>query len=674
MTNNYSSISVIYGSQTGNAEWIASHIAHQATERGYSSTTSTLDEFIATNLALTSLLIIVISTTGDGDPPDNATKFWRWFRRAKKTEVESFKGRKYALLGLGDTNYSNFCNSAKRVDRKLTDLGAEPILPKGLADDATGLEAVVEKWIDNLFQILPNFVIIDEEKKKLFDAKVAIGEINANAGLLTLKSNNEDRKEEEASVKIVKEETKITIAHTNIQDTKLNTSVSFSAKVFNLPQEIFESTKAVKGLAKLPTEFLKVIPSQLKKKPNQSTKNFLSLILSKELPSTVGPSITAPTSGKITRVKKLTGNLSEKKIIQLEIDLSSGTMSEVEKLSPGDAVGIICPNSDELVLGVLKKLNLDPEEVFEIQYMDNASDKGSVQMLAECSSDETEKKWLLILSSVQGTSTLKSFREKNANLLDILTTFPNSTPNFGRLVENLLKLHPRYYSLISKNDTSKTITIGFNVSEFEDGFSRQLRGLCTGWLDDVTNKSNNREWEVLTSEVVIPIFPKLTNDFKFPINFKKLLLVTAGTGIMPFISFLEHVKKLKKEEQPEVWLLYGARYCGTEGDVCFENYLNDLKSELRSFSLNLCLSRQSEGDGYFKGYVQKFINCNANDVFNFINGDDGGCIYVCGSMNMAKDLNAALIDIINDQKLDVNGVEFLSRLTESKRYVREIWG
>jgi methionine synthase reductase len=84
-------------------------------------------------------LIVVASTTGDGDPPDNATKFMRWLRRAKKPELDAaFLGRPYAILGLGDTNYTNFCQTAKRLDRRFTELGAVPFVPKGLADDGTG--------------------------------------------------------------------------------------------------------------------------------------------------------------------------------------------------------------------------------------------------------------------------------------------------------------------------------------------------------------------------------------------------------------------------------------------------------------------------------------------------------------------------------------------------------
>ncbi|KAJ3380052.1 hypothetical protein HDU92_006218 [Lobulomyces angularis] len=107
----------------------------------------------------------------------------------------------------------------------------------------------------------------------------------------------------------------------------------------------------------MPTEFLKVVPSQLKKPLNHSTKNFLSLILPKDSRTGI-QSITTPT---ICSVKK--------KIIQWEIDLSCRAMNEVEKLTSQDAVGKVCPNADELVLGILKRLNLDPEEI-QLQPLD----------------------------------------------------------------------------------------------------------------------------------------------------------------------------------------------------------------------------------------------------------------------------------------------------------------
>lgn len=88
------------------------------------------------NLDKTGVLILVTSNTGDGDPPDNSSKFWRFLRRLKQKDY--FSHSKIAVLGLGDTNYSNFNNSAIRLEKKAKDLGATVFYEKGLADDAEG--------------------------------------------------------------------------------------------------------------------------------------------------------------------------------------------------------------------------------------------------------------------------------------------------------------------------------------------------------------------------------------------------------------------------------------------------------------------------------------------------------------------------------------------------------
>lgn len=82
------------------------------------------------------VLIFVTSNTGDGDPPDHSLKFWRFLRRLKQPDY--FKNCKIAVLGLGDTNYTNFNNTAKRLEKKAKELGATVFHEKGLADEAEG--------------------------------------------------------------------------------------------------------------------------------------------------------------------------------------------------------------------------------------------------------------------------------------------------------------------------------------------------------------------------------------------------------------------------------------------------------------------------------------------------------------------------------------------------------
>lgn len=93
--------------------------------------------------------------TGDGDPPENACLFWRKIR--SKDLSESYLAHvEYALLGLGDTNYTTFLGYPKSLEKQLQKLGAKPIYSSGWADDAVGLETVVDPWIENLWPALEN--------------------------------------------------------------------------------------------------------------------------------------------------------------------------------------------------------------------------------------------------------------------------------------------------------------------------------------------------------------------------------------------------------------------------------------------------------------------------------------------------------------------------------------
>jgi hypothetical protein len=108
--------------------------------------------------------VFVVSTTGDGDPPDSAQKFWR--RLKKKTLAKTYlQHLKYALLGLGDSNYTNFCNFSKMLNKRLLELGATAFYDTGYADDAVGLERVVEPWTDGLWAAVKMTLGIPQEEE-----------------------------------------------------------------------------------------------------------------------------------------------------------------------------------------------------------------------------------------------------------------------------------------------------------------------------------------------------------------------------------------------------------------------------------------------------------------------------------------------------------------------------
>lgn len=99
----------------------------------------------------------VCSTTGNGDSPDNAEKFWRTIKK-RALAKDTFEGLPFSVLALGDTNYDKFCYMGKSIDKRLKELGGVPFLELQCADEATGLEEVVEVWneevISSLLQLL----------------------------------------------------------------------------------------------------------------------------------------------------------------------------------------------------------------------------------------------------------------------------------------------------------------------------------------------------------------------------------------------------------------------------------------------------------------------------------------------------------------------------------------
>jgi sulfite reductase alpha subunit-like flavoprotein len=101
-------------------------------------------------------VIIVASTTGNGESPENAGRFMRYLKRKQTVEAQPFQHCSFSVLGLGDTNYDQFCETGKNMDKKVAELGGNRAMPLACADEATGLEDVVEPWTDKVLLEITN--------------------------------------------------------------------------------------------------------------------------------------------------------------------------------------------------------------------------------------------------------------------------------------------------------------------------------------------------------------------------------------------------------------------------------------------------------------------------------------------------------------------------------------
>ena len=137
---------ILFGSQTGTAEGLAKRVAKQSEQRGFASRVLALNDYEQANLAQGGKVIIISSTWGDGDPPDNAVNFWNWLKADGAPRLDNLH---FAVLGLGDRNYSDFCGASKKFDSRLETLGAHRLAPRCECD--VDYEAVAKCWIEGLW-------------------------------------------------------------------------------------------------------------------------------------------------------------------------------------------------------------------------------------------------------------------------------------------------------------------------------------------------------------------------------------------------------------------------------------------------------------------------------------------------------------------------------------------
>lgn len=134
-------LTVLYGSQTGNAKRVAEALFEQLRSAGLPARLVRADRYTTRELKDEQLLYVVISTQGDGEAPDDSMSFVEFLagRRAPK-----LPGLNYAVLGLGDSSYPSFCGIASQIDARLAELGATRVHEVGLAD--LDIDTIAKPW------------------------------------------------------------------------------------------------------------------------------------------------------------------------------------------------------------------------------------------------------------------------------------------------------------------------------------------------------------------------------------------------------------------------------------------------------------------------------------------------------------------------------------------------
>jgi sulfite reductase (NADPH) flavoprotein alpha-component len=142
-------LTILYGTETGNSRDLAKTLAASASQRGLSPRLSDLSDYKVRQLRDEQDILFVVSTYGEGDPPQPSLGFFEFLEGPRAPRLD---GVRYSVLALGDSTYEKYCEAGKRIDRRLEELGAERLSPR--IDCDIDYEEPAGAWSETAVELL----------------------------------------------------------------------------------------------------------------------------------------------------------------------------------------------------------------------------------------------------------------------------------------------------------------------------------------------------------------------------------------------------------------------------------------------------------------------------------------------------------------------------------------
>eukprot|EP00802_Teleaulax_amphioxeia_P004247 Tamp_04251.p1 GENE.Tamp_04251~~Tamp_04251.p1 ORF type:complete len:584 (-),score=99.33 Tamp_04251:1614-3296(-) len=430
---------------------------------------------------------------------------------------------------------------------------------------------------------------------------------------------------------------------------------------------------------------------------------------------------------------------TDRVVVEVEFDVSQGDWA----YAPGDSIGIDCCNPPADVDALLLQLGLDPLRLVTVAGLEQAAaskangagkglgppqhlmncgavtlrdlvawrvdlrsqpKKALLRLLADHCGVETEANDLYLLSSIKGKDRFRTeVEEEGLTILDLLQRYPSARPPLALLLQVLPALSPRYYSIASSPLVLPSrVRIAFSVVKWTTPQGRAREGLCTNWLhgmcQDWTARAEHSDQ--LLPGPQVSIFVAQSKGFKLPEDpSRPIIMVGPGTGVAPFVGFIQHRSTLAEERRAEqlamgdrcngYWrglsckvpdesieeepmgamkLFFGCRRA--DHDFLYHKELS-LLHEQGAVELTTAFSRE----GAQKVYVQHKLEAAGKDLMDML-CDDNCLFYVCGDgAHMAKDVRAAVIKMLQTHEaLDLKAAtEKVVQWERKGKYLQDIW-
>lgn len=638
---------VLYATETGKSEAYAKKLG-DIFGHAFNAQVYCMDEYDMSSIEHEALLLVVTSTFGNGDPPENGQVFAQNLYAMKMNETGFTNGSehsismassksfikanscteptapdgssrldapedhfgplsnvRFAVFSLGSSAYPNFCAFGQYVDNLLGELGGERLLKMECGDEMCGQEQAFRKWAPEVFSVACETFCLDDDDSFL-EATMAFKSESISP----------------SSIRFVDAE----------------------------PQEIDQ------GLSRCHNR--RVRACMLRRRSN------------------------------------LHGSNASRATLQLELDAG-----DVE-YQPGDHVGVFAINRTELVDGIIAHLQqpCDPDKVVELQLEKESHTSNGVvkswephprlprvslrmllarfldlttpptpqllQWLATQATDPEEQRGLTILATESGA--YEDWRHwRFPHLLEVLEEFPSVRPPAALLCAQLTPLQPRFYSISSSPLVHRDqvhLTVAVVTYRTKGGEGPEHFGVCSTYLQHAPVEEN------------VYLFVRSAPNFHLPTDISRpIIMVGPGTGVAPFRGFWHHRKAQLSERSDaavgSMWLFFGCR------QRALDLYKDEKAAMLRDGVLDqvfLALSREPTID---KTYVQDLVRRESGAVYRKL-VLEGGHFFVCGDCTMAEHVYQTLKLIIQERgaMTDSQVERYMLKLRDENRYHEDIFG
>ncbi|XP_043922256.1 nitric oxide synthase, brain-like [Protopterus annectens] len=594
-------VTILYATETGKSESYARTL-FKIFRNAFNPQVLGMDGYDLAQLEQETLLLVITSTFGNGDAPENGQRFAKALMKMVQSWSRTLHQLKFSVFGLGSRAYPNFCAFAHATQTCLKKLGAKQILDIAEGDELCGQEETFRTWARKIFKVACSTFDVNHDEvasDSIFETRCnwkpdgyRMTITTASMDLITALSQLHKRKIVSASV----------LSRDNLQSEKSSRSTIL----------VRLDTGEQKALQYLPGDHIGVLPANRKE---------LVQALMQRL-------VDAPPINETIIIEYQ----EEKKMINGETGLFS-KLWVTEKRLPACTVfqafshflDITSPPSTQFLqlLGTLAK---DPKE------------KSKLERLSQDTAEYENWKWF-----------------NSPTIVETLQEFPSVDVPTSLLLTQLPLLLPRYYSVSSSPDVCPGeihITVAVVNYRTQDGKGRLHYGVCSTWLNS------------LEPEDMVPCFVRRAPNFHLPHDLSApCILIGPGTGIAPFRSFwqqryydMEH----KGAEPTKMTLVFGCRQ--SKLDHIYKQETIKAKQKGVFKEVYTAYSREP---GVSKTYVQDILrNTLTDEVIHIIQGGNGH-IYVCGDVTMASDVILTIQQmLVSRGGLDLNEAE--ERLKELK--------